>query len=52
MVRLTKAQKKRLVTSLKDKADKLYMQASPVILSMKDYDAIRSICDRVLKKID
>jgi len=51
MAKLTKTQKKRLVKEIKSKATKLYMLDFPVIMSMKDYDAIRKICDRVMNKI-
>lgn len=51
MAKLTKTQKKRLVKDIKNKASKLYMVDFPVIMSMKDYDAIRKICDKMMKKI-
>ena len=51
MPKLTKTQKKRLVKSIKDKAAKLYLADIPAIMSMKEYDAIATICDRVMKKI-
>jgi len=52
MAKLTKAQKKRLVKEILSKSTKLYTQDFPVIMSMKDYDAIRRAMDRTMKKIE
>ncbi len=48
----TKTQRKKLVKDMLGKAQSLYIQDFPVIMSMKDYDAIRNICDRIMKRID
>mgnify|MGYP001161422421 CR=1 FL=1 len=52
MARLTKTQRKNLVKSIRSKAVKLYTSDFPVIMSMKDFDTINKICDRIMKKID
>jgi len=52
MARLTKTQRKNLIKSIEAKATKLYTADFPVIMSMKDYDAIRKICDRLMKKVN
>ena len=51
MAKMTKAQKKRLVKDILSKSTKLYTQDFPVLMSMKDYDAIRKIMDRTMKRI-
>ena len=54
---LTKAQRKRLFKSIEAKAVKLYTQGTREFplggsdMSMKDYDAIRKICAKGLKRL-
>lgn len=52
MARLTKTQRKNLIKGIMGKATKLYLAEGPTTgMTMKDYDAIRKICDKLMNKL-
>jgi len=50
MAKLTKTQQKKLTKDILSKATKLYVYPQRA-MSMKDYDAIKKIMERTLKRI-
>ena len=51
MQKYTKTQLKRLATSMRAKAMKLYLNGDRSHMSMKDYHTISQITSRILKKL-
>jgi hypothetical protein len=52
MAKLTKTQKKKLVTDILNKTKKLFMQPSGWwIVSTKDMDTIEKLCAKFMKRI-
>ena len=52
MPRLTKTQRKNLIKGILGKATKLYTADFPTSgMTMKDYDAIKRICEKMMNKL-
>jgi len=56
MVKMTKAQKKRMVRDIQSKASKLYLEplsltGQPVIVTVNDMAAIEKLCAKFIKRI-
>jgi len=51
MRKMTKAQRKNLVKSIRSKSVKLYMMGEMSGMTTKDFEAIDKICNKLMKKI-
>jgi tRNA(Arg) A34 adenosine deaminase TadA len=56
MAKMTKTQKKRMISEIQKKSKKLYMDAAEypfnaVIVSTKDMEAIEKLCAKWMKRI-
>ena len=51
MAKMTKTQKKNALKTIKSRATALFTASGSAVMSMKDYDAIIRITERIEKKL-